>query len=203
MPWTVRFLTGSRSTGFAQVNRHVELSVGDRDCPLLSAGACPRCAPDGALVAALAPPVVEGHGRRGRTRYGPCSDGLQPDRRVGPSLVRPASSATLRRRGAGSRPARLTNTCSWLYCLQCKGRPGLTSPDRGHQRGGTADWLSFLPMHREAQRQLHSRKRSFRTSSGTRVSARRPCSPTRGGWTALLGSGVGPNEDPEPRRPGS
>jgi len=60
MPWTVRSLTGSRSMAFVQVNRHVELSVGDRDCPLLSPGACPRCAPDGALVTALAPPVVEG-----------------------------------------------------------------------------------------------------------------------------------------------
>src|SRR5215207_4082948 len=29
---------------------------------------------------------VEGHGRRGRTRYGPCSDGLQLDRRVRPVL---------------------------------------------------------------------------------------------------------------------
>jgi hypothetical protein len=45
---------------FAQVSRYVELSVDNRDCPLLSPGACPRCAPAGAVVTVLAPPIVEG-----------------------------------------------------------------------------------------------------------------------------------------------
>ena len=201
MPWTVRFLTGSRSTAFVQVNRDVELSVGDRDCPLLSPGACPRCAPDGALMTVLAPPVVEGHGRRGRTRYGPCSDGLQLDRRVGPSSVRPASSATLRRRGASSRPARLTNTCSWLYCLQCKGRPGLSSPT-----GVTS--AEVRPTGRASSPCIERRKDNFIAGSGASVPAPEPGlvpadpAPTRGFGRHYLAPELGPTKTRSQGGPG-
>jgi len=34
-----------QAMAFAQVNRQAEGSAGDRDCPLVSPGACPRCAP--------------------------------------------------------------------------------------------------------------------------------------------------------------
>jgi hypothetical protein len=45
MPWTACRLHGCRLMAFAQVGRQAEGFVGDRDCPLVSAGPCPRYAP--------------------------------------------------------------------------------------------------------------------------------------------------------------
>src|SRR5215218_39462 len=55
MPWTVCRLYGCRLMAFAQVGRQAEGSVGDRGCPLVSAGACPRYAPSRDLLGRAEP----------------------------------------------------------------------------------------------------------------------------------------------------
>ena len=55
MPYTACRLYGCRLMAFAQMGRQTEGSVGDRGCPLVPAGTCPRYAPGRDLLGRAEP----------------------------------------------------------------------------------------------------------------------------------------------------